>query len=468
MERQPSFFDSHQEGYSNHDLNHLVALLEESFEEANVSPQSPEQLSEIVELLDALHPSDTARLIQYLRGDHRLQLMGLLRTRLNPEILSFLDETVRGELLSFLGTEELAEALARLESDDAFLILEELEETRRQEVLEAFSSKNRAIFEEILTYPEDSAGRLMQRELVAVPSYWTVQQTRQFILENKNLPEHFYNIFIVDPKHHPLGVVPLSKLLTTTPEVSLTDVMHTDLHRIMATVDQEEVAQVFRQYSLVSAPVVDASGRLLGIITVDDVVHVIDEEAEEDIMHLAGVSESDFYAPVLTTSFTRIRWLLVTLINTLIASGVISQFQTTLEKKIAVAVLMPIVAAMGGNSGMQVVTVTVRALATRELDTANMLRTVWKEISVALLNGFFFAWVLGILVAAWFHEVQLGIVLGSAMMFNMLWAGIAGTGLPILVHRLGMDPALSAGPLLTTTTDVFGFAIFLTLATFFL
>ncbi|MGL5720193.1 MAG: magnesium transporter, partial [Alphaproteobacteria bacterium] len=355
MERQPSFSDSHQEGHSNHDLNHLVALLEKSFEEANVSPQPPEELCEVVELLDALHPSDTARLIQYLRGDHRLQLMDLLRARLNPEVLSFLDETVRSEVLSFLGTEELAEALARLESDDAFLILEELEETRRQEVLEAFSSKNRAIFEEILTYPEDSAGRLMQRELVAVPSYWTVQQTRQFILENKHLPEHFYNVFIVDPKHHPLGVVPLSKLLTTAPEISLTDVMHTDLHRIMATVDQEEVAQVFRQYSLVSAPVVDASGRLLGIITVDDVVHVIDEEAEEDIMHLAGVSESDFYAPILSTSFARIRWLLVTLINTLIASGVISQFQTTLEKKIAVAVLMPIVAAMGGNSGMQVV-----------------------------------------------------------------------------------------------------------------
>jgi magnesium transporter len=468
MERLPSFSDSPHEGYPNHDLNHLVALLEKSFEEANASPQSPEHLSEIVELLDALHPSDGARLIQYLRGHHRLKLMELLRTRLNPEILSFLDETVRGEVLHFLETEELAEALSRLESDDAFLILEELEETRRKDVLEALSSKNRAIFEEILTYPEDSAGRLMQRELVAVPSYWTVQQTRQFILENKNLPDIFYDVFVVDPKHHPLGVVPLSKLLTTALETSLTDVMHTDLHRIMVNLDQEEVAQVFRQYSLVSAPVVDASGRLLGTITVDDVVHVIDEEAEEDIMHLAGVSESDFYAPILTTSFLRIRWLLVTLINTLIASAVISQFQATLEKKIAVAVLMPIVAAMGGNSGMQVVTVTVRALATRELDTANMLRAIWKEISVALLNGLFFACLLGVLVAVWFHEIQLGVVLGGAMAFNMLWAGIAGTSLPILVHRLGMDPALSAGPLLTTTTDVFGFSIFLTLATFFL
>ena len=468
MDKQPSFSDASSKTSLTPDLNQLVGVLEDLFDASQEDSSVLSEQQDVIHVLEGLHPSDTARLFQYLSTPHRSELVSFLGEKLDPEVLSHLDETVRSDILVCLSTESLSDILSRLAGEDAFLILEELDEDRRLGVLKAFSSKHHALFEEIRAYPEDSAGRLMQREVVAIPAYLTIQQTRQFLQENNNLPEYFYDVFVVDPKHHPLGFIALNKLMTTPPKTPVTEVMRTDLHKIMVHVDQEEVAQLFRQYALVSAPVVDASGRLLGTITVDDVVHVIDEEAEEDIMHLAGVSESDFYTPTLATSFFRIRWLVVTLLNTLLASSVIALFQATIEQKVAVAVLMPIVAAMGGNSGMQVVTVTVRAIATRELDAANMLRAVWKEILVALLNGLFFACLLGVLVGVWFKEIALGVVLASAMAFNMLWAGIAGTSLPILLHRLGMDPALSAGPILATTTDIFGFGVFLGLATFFL
>lgn len=442
----------------------LVPLIERALEEEEPS----DDMSTVPDILYGLHASEVAKIIQYLSVSLRTKLIQSMRPHLDPEILTFLDDTVRDEVLSLLNTSELAAAVSDLESDDAFSVLEDLDVDQQHEVLQSISSEDRAILEEVLSYPEDSAGRLMQREVVTVPSFWTVGQTLDYIAKNEDLPDIFYDIFVADPRHHPLGVVPINKLLKTAHTTNILDITHTDIHKIPVTLDQEEVALVFRQYSLVSSPVVDKNGRIVGMITVDDVVHVIDEEAAEDIMHLAGVSESDFYAPILFTSFSRIQWLLVTLMNTLLASAVIFQFQLTLEKKVALAVLMPIVAAMGGNSGMQVVTVTVRALATRELGTVNMLRTVVKELSVAALNGVIFALILGSVAAIWFQDSALGCVLGSALIFNMLWAGLAGTMLPILIARFGMDPALSAGPLLTTTTDVLGFAVFLGLSTLFL
>lgn len=438
----------------------LVPLISEALES--------DDSSTVLDILQGLHASEVAKLIQYLGVGLRTKLIQFLRPHLDPEILTFLDDTVRDEILSLLNTSELAAAVSDLESDDAFSVIEDLDQDQQNEVLQSISSEDRAILEEVLSYPEDSAGRLMQREVVTVPSFWTVSQTLEYIAGNEALPDTFYDVFVTDPRHHPLGVVPINKLLKTPHKTNILDITNTDIHKIPVTLDQEEVALVFRQYSLVSAPVVDKNGRVVGMITVDDVVHVIDEEAAEDIMHLAGVSESDFYAPIFSTSFSRVQWLMVTLINTLLASAVIFQFQLTLEKKVALAVLMPIVAAMGGNSGMQVVTVTVRALATRELGTVNMLRTVLKELSVAALNGCIFALILGSIAAIWFQDGALGLVLGCALVFNMLWAGFAGTMLPILISRLGMDPALSAGPLLTTTTDVLGFAVFLGLSTLFL
>jgi len=309
----------------------------------------------------------------------------------------------------------------------------------------------------------------MQRELVAVPSFWTVGETIDFLRAKEDLPDDFYDLFVVDPAHRPVGSVPLSRVLRSRRSVKLADIMETDLSTVPVLLDQEAVANLFRQYGLVSAPVVDEGGRLVGVITVDDVVHVIDEEAEEDLMGLVGASETDFHAPAVETAWRRVRWLVVTLINTLIAATVISQFDATIERLVALAVLMPIVAAMGGNAGMQVVTVTVRALATRDLTPgANMWRTVGKELLVAAMNATAFAVIMGGVAAVWFHNIALGLVLAAAMIFNMMWAGLAGTLIPLGLARLGMDPAISAGPFLTTTTDVLGFFSFLGLATLFL
>lgn len=326
----------------------------------------------------------------------------------------------------------------------------------------------RVILEEVLTYPEYSAARLMQREIVCVPPFWTVAETMHYLTKEKNLPEKFYDLFVVDPKHTPIGGIPLSLLLRQPSSTKVADIMMADIKRIPALMDQEEVALLFRKYGLVSAPVIDEGGRIVGMITVDDVVDVIEEEAEEDIMLLSRVTESDFYEPLLSTSYSRIRWLVISLISTLLAATVISQFQHTIEKLVALAVLMPINAAMSGNAGMQVVTVTVRALATRELGGANMSRAIWKEILVGLINGIVFGALVGSIAAFWFADPALGIVLGGALIFNMIWAAAWGVALPILIDKMGMDPALSAGPFLTTTTDLLGFAIFLGLARFFL
>ncbi|WP_119462801.1 magnesium transporter [Rhodospirillaceae bacterium SYSU D60014] len=428
-----------------------------------------EDAARVQELIEPLHPADLADLLERLSSDERERFIAATRHRIEPETLSHLDERVREEVIELLGPQRIAAALSELDSDDAVDLLEDLDEESKRRILESIPAEERAILEEGLTYPEDSAGRMMQRELVAVPSFWTVGQTIDFLRASHQLPDDFYDLFIVDPAFRPLGAVPLSRVIRARRAVKLADLMETDLRTVPVTMDQEAVAHLFRQYGLVSAPVVSESGRLVGVITVDDVVHVIDEEAEEDLMGLGGVGETDFHAPATETAWRRLRWLLVTLVNTVIASIVISQFEATIEAIVAVAVLMPIVAAMGGNAGMQVVTVTVRALATRDMSPkGNVWRPIAKELFVAMMNATVFAAIMGSIAALWFASIPLGIVLGAAMIFNMLWAGLAGTVIPVVLARLGMDPAVSAGPFLTTTTDVLGFFVFLGLATLFL
>ncbi len=420
-------------------------------------------------IAESEHAADIAHLLEQLSGDERRLFVEITRHILDPEVLTHLDETVREEVLEHLTPHEVAQAVVELDSDDAVDILEDLDEEQKRQILERIPPEERALIEEGLTFPEESAGRLMQRELVAVPSYWTVGETIDFLRAAKDLPDDFYDLFLVDPAHKPVGSVPLSRVMRNRRNVKLADIMETSLRTIDAEMDQEAVAHLFRSYGLVSAPVVDEAGRLLGVITVDDVVHVIDEEAEEDLMSLAGVGDTDFHAPAFETAWRRLRWLLVTLVNTLIAATVISQFDATIEQLVALAILMPIVAAMGGNAGMQVVTVTVRALATRDLNPiSNVWRPVLKEMMVAAMNASVFALIMGTIAALWFHNLGLGAVLGAAMIFNMLWAGLAGTLIPLTLSRLGMDPAISAGPFLTTTTDVLGFFSFLGLATLFL
>ncbi|MEE8622288.1 MAG: magnesium transporter, partial [Alphaproteobacteria bacterium] len=329
------------------------------------------------------------------------------------------------------------------------------------------------LLEEGLSWPEDSAGRLMQSELVAVPSFWTVGETIDFLRQaaerdSEELPEEFYDIFVVDPKHKPVGTIPLSRLLRTKRPVKLSDLMMPDMRLVPVEMDQEAVAFLFRRYDLASAPVVDEAGRLVGVITVDDVLDVIDEEAEEDIMRLGGVVETDLYRAVLDTTKSRFSWLVVNLATAIVASIVIGFFEVTIRQIVALAVLMPIVASMGGNAGTQTLTVAVRALAMKELTASNTLRAVGKEVLVGGFNGVLFAVLMGIVAWLWFASPAIGLVIAAAMVINLLVAGLAGVAIPLGLERTGVDPAVASGVVLTTVTDVVGFLAFLGLAALFL
>jgi magnesium transporter len=426
-------------------------------------------IPQVENLIEDVHPADVADLIERLEPEERKLFIEITRHVIEAETIAHLEDSVREDVVEQLGPEAVAEVVTELDTDDAVEILEDLDQEQQEQVLNSVPPEERTLLAEGLTYPEDSAGRLMQRELVAAPSHWTVGETIDHLRSSKDLPDDFYDLFVVDPAHKPMGSVPLSRAMRSPRATKLTEIMETELRLVPATMDQEAVAYLFRQYALVSAPVVDEAERLIGVVTVDDVVRVIDEEAEEDLLKVVGVSDTDFQAPAPVIAWRRVRWLVVTLVNTLIAALVISRFQETIQHVVALAVLMPIVAAMGGNAGVQVITVTVRALAARDITPAsNMWRIVGKEMLVGLMNAIVFSAILGTAAALWFGHIELGFVLAAAMVFNMIWAGFAGSVIPLVMNRLGFDPATGAGPFLTTTTDVLGFFSFLGLATLFL
>ena len=421
------------------------------------------------ELLGELHHSDAADLLERLSTEDRVRVVDILREDFDPELLSELDETVRDHVVECLGVEELAAALVEMDSDDALEVVEELDDDEKEQVLDAIPAGDRTLIEEGLSYPEDSAGRLMQREVVTVPGFWDVGETIDFLRQNADLddgplPAQFYDIFVVDPSRRPLGSIPLSRLLISRRPVPVTDIMETEMKVLPVTTDQEDVAFVFRQRDLVSAPVVDESGRLVGAITIDDVVDVIHEEHEEDIMRLGGVKEDDLYEATIDTTRARFTWLLVNLLTAILASIVIGLFDGTIEQMVALAVLMPIVASMGGNAGTQTLTVAVRALAMKELTPTNAARVIFKEALVGLFNGILFAVLIGGVAWFWFSSPMLGVVIGLAMVVNMFVAGLAGTTIPLALERFGVDPAVASSVFLTTVTDVVGFFVFLGLA----
>ncbi|MGB0671560.1 MAG: magnesium transporter [Rhodospirillales bacterium] len=424
------------------------------------------------ELVLPLHPADIADLLEHLHADYRQMLLQALGDDLHPDTLSELDETVRDALVEDMPTEVLAEVVASMDTDDAVDFIEEWNEDEQRELLDALPATDRSLIEEAFTYPEDSAGRMMQRKVVTVPSFWTVGHTIDFLRDtadedDNKLPEVFYNIFVVSPVHTPEGAITLSRLLRSKRSIRVTEIMNTQVTIVPVGMDQEEVAHLFRQRDLVSAPVVDASGRLVGAITVDDVVDVIHEEHEEDIMRLGGVAETDLYEAVIDTTKARFSWLVVNLATAIVASLVIGLFEATLEQVVALAVLMPIVASMGGNAGTQTLTVTVRALATKELTPTNAFRVMGKELMVGGINGLLFAVLAGVVAWVWFQNPLIGAVIATAMVINMIAAGFAGTAIPLLLERYRVDPAIASGVFLTTVTDVVGFAAFLGLAAWF-
>jgi len=445
-------------------------------EEQQVGLQD-EFIREIAELLDQnctdrvqelcrdLPATDAAELIVKLDSARRHKLVEALENDLHPETFSYLGREILNDLLEHMSARHIASIVNALDSDDAIHLIEHLDEDRRANIMRHLGRKLHAIVEEGLTYPEDSAGRMMQREFVAIPQFWTVGKTVDYLRAAAGtLPDRFYNIFIVDPMHRLVGAVMLSHVLCAQRSVKVDSLLGEDHTTIPAAMDQKHIAFLFRRKDLLSAPVVDESGQLIGVITVDDVVDVIHEEAEKDFLNISGVSDTDIHRPVMATANSRFFWLAVNLLTAIAASLVISLFEGTIAKIAVLAVLMPIVASMGGNAGTQTLAVTVRALATKDLSSANSLRVVRKELLVGLINGILFALIMGAVVFLWFNNLQLGIIIGIAMILNLIAAGFSGAVIPIIMNRLGHDPAQSAVVFLTTVTDIVGFFAFLGLA----
>jgi magnesium transporter len=423
---------------------------------------------EVRALLAGLSASGQAHVLEQVSEHQREALIGILKKDLDPEALTELDEEVLEDVLEQLDSKEIAAAAHELEADDAAFILEELPEDERQQVLAELPADERADIEQALAYPEDSAGRLMQRSLVKVPQSWSVGRVIDYCREAGDLPDDVYDLFVIDRSGRLRGSVPLGRMLRSKRPVPILDIVDPDIPSVPVTADQAEVAHLFRDQNLVSCPVVDGKGRLVGVIMVDDVVDVIDEEAEEDLLKMGGVGTDDMHANTVRTVRLRGVWLAVNLLTAVITSRVIGQFEGAIEKIVVLAVLMPIVASMGGNAGTQTVTVAVRALAMGELTRANALRFIGKEFAVGGLNGIIFATLMATAVVLWYHDWRLGAVIGAAMICNLMAASLAGTLIPIGLQKFGVDPAVSSTVFLTTVTDVIGFMAFLGLATIFL
>ncbi len=423
----------------------------------------------VIEQIGELGPAAAADLLAKVSDENRETLLDKHATAFDPLVFTELPYDLRKDILENMEAVQVAGLLSDLESDDALDMIIDLDPEFQREIIKKLSSRLRLVIEEGLRFPEDSAGRLMQREFVAIPQFWTVGKTIDYLRKaSEDLPDEFFDIFIITPTYKVVGEVPLNKLVRAPRAEKMEHLVADAVSLIPADMDQEEVARIFRREDLTSAAVIDGSQRLIGVITIDDVIDVIDEETQEDIMRLGGVVDGGLHTSSLRTSWNRMRWLGITLVNTILASLVISRFEATIEEIVALAILMPIVAAMGGNAGMQVVTITVRGLATKELSPHNFRRLIAREMTVGTLNGLLFGMIMGGLATLWFGSLMLGSVLMAAMLFNMFWAGIAGTLIPIALTRLGFDPALAAGPFLTTTTDILGFMAFLGLATLIL
>lgn len=414
-------------------------------------------------LLD-LHESEVGDILEALEDEDRARLVDLAGDSFDFTALVEVDEAIRLDIIEKLSNQQVADAVRDLDSDDAVFILEDLESADREEILAQIPFQERIRLRRSLDYPEQSAGRRMQTEFIAVPPFWTVGQALDYIRAGEDLPERFTEIFTIDHRFKLDGTLPLDTLIRSGRDVIIGDIHDTNSHPIKADVDQEEAAQVFEQYDLLSAPVVDDNDRLVGVLTIDDVVNVIQQEAAEDIRRLAGVGDEELSDSVADIAKSRIGWLAINLITAILASVIIGLFDATIEQMVALAILMPIVASMGGNAGTQTMTVAVRALATKDIDTYNAKRIIKKEMMVGAINGIAFAVLIGIVAVVWFGQMSLGFVIGAAMIINMIFAAAAGILIPIALDKLDADPAIASGVFVTTVTDVVGFFAFLGLA----
>ena len=418
----------------------------------------------LTEVLEPLHPADIADLIEQLSTTDRARFIRLYDKEFYGEILAEIDEHIREEVISELSPDVLAEAVRDLESDDVVDLVEDLEEEQKQTILGALDEGDRVAVKSLLSYPEQSAGRLMQREVVIAPEHWSVGMAIDFLRNNANLPEQFYHIVLVDPRLHPVGNVSLGKLMSSKRSVLLKEIIEDAFQVIPADQDEADVAYAFNQYHLISAPVVDTENRVVGVITIDDAMVVLDEELEEDIMLLAGVGDSSVSDTIIETVKGRLPWLTVNLVTAILASIVIAQFEATIAQFVALAILMPIIASMGGNAATQSLTVAVRAIATKDISSTNIGRVIRREVGVGILTGLIFAVSMGLIGIFWFGTAMLGVVIAISMLINLIVANLAGTTIPVILEKLGIDPALASGAFVTTVTDVVGFFAFLSIA----
>ncbi|NDF11615.1 MAG: magnesium transporter [Proteobacteria bacterium] len=420
-------------------------------------------------LITDLHPADIADLINQISKEEREILIGIIRDTFSPEVLVELEPEVREEIMDLLGTQDSAKAVAELESDEAIEVIEHLDHEEQKEILEALpDTEQRAMLQEGLTYSEDAAGRLMNTEFVAIPQDWNVGQTIDHLREKQELPDDFYQIFVVDKKNVPVASIMVSRVIRSKREVPIKDIMDSDVRAIPAFMDQEEVSYMFQKYGLAAAPVVDESGQIVGTISVDDIVHVIEEEAEEDMMRLGGVSGNDLYKSFLMTTRHRLPWLCMNLITTMADAIVISQFTSVISQIVTLAVLMPIVANMGGVAGTQAMTVTVRALATKELTDTNAVRNIMREVLSCFLSGLALALVVGVGSYYIYGNMAMSAVFAATMAITLSIGGLAGAMIPMILHRMGTDPAVTSSVFLTTLTDVTAFLTLLGLSVAFL
>ena len=419
---------------------------------------------DLTEVLEPLHPADIADIIEQLNTTDRARFIRLYDTEFYGDILSEIDEHIREEVITELKPDVLAEAVRDLESDDVVDIVEDLEEEQKETILKALDEGDRVAVQSLLSYPERSAGRLMQREVVMAPEHWSVGMAIDFLRNDANLPEQFYHIVLVDPRLHPVGNVSLGKLMSSKRSVLLKEIIEDVFQVIPADQDEADVAYAFNQYHLISAPVVDVENRVVGVITIDDAMVVLDEELEEDIMLLAGIGDSSVSDTIIETVRGRLPWLAVNLVTAILASIVIAQFEATIAQFVALAILMPIIASMGGNAATQSLTVAVRAIATKDISSTNIGRVIRREVGVGILTGLIFAVSMGLIGVFWFGTAMLGVVIAISMLINLVVANLAGTTIPVILEKLGIDPALASGAFVTTVTDVVGFFAFLSIA----
>jgi magnesium transporter len=449
------------------DKNALVQTMEKQWESIKDILLYERRYQKVRDIVKSMRPNEVAGLIHYLNLSLRAKLIRVLKNDLNPDIFALLDQGVRESIVLLIPEKQIVSIIGLLESDDAVSLVAAMQSDQQQKTLQVLDSATRKKIIQGLSYPESSAGRLMQTEILFFPMEWTVKKSLEHIIVS-DVPDTVSDAFVVDKALRPVGTISLLTLIKSDKNLSLSSIVDKDIQIIDDTMDLEEVSFTFRMNDLMICPVVNDAQKLVGMITADDVIDVVNKKATEDLLHMGGVGEDDFYQSATRSSFSRARWLLITLVNTFLTSIVISRFQDTLSQQIALTIFMPIAAAMGGNAGIQSTTIVTRALATKELGKLNMRRFLFKECCIAFLNSWAFGTISFVIGFWYFYNLPIALILGASVVFNIFWAGVLGALLPVFIQRMDHDPALSASPLLTTTTDVLGYAIFLGLAKLFL